>query len=79
MTANPLLPVWFDIVWTLVLAVVVVSLVLALVQIARRRDLDAVARAAWVLVVIIAPIIGPVAWFAIGRRLPPPPSSVVDP
>ncbi|MFC5931783.1 MULTISPECIES: PLDc N-terminal domain-containing protein [Cryobacterium] len=48
-----------------------VALVVALVQIRRAPSLSSTARAIWVLIVLFAPIAGPVIWFLVGRRPQP--------
>lgn len=42
--------------------------VTALVQIGRSRRLNETTQVLWVLVVIIAPLIGSIVWFVIGRQ-----------
>lgn len=49
------------------MAAIVVLWVVAFVQVARAR-MDQTAKAIWVLIIIIAPVIGAAAWFAIGSR-----------
>lgn len=41
--------------------------ILALTQIARTDFTDASTRVLWILVVLIAPFIGSIVWFAVGR------------
>lgn len=50
------------------LAVVVAFVILALAQIARATQLDEGARALWVLIVIVAPVLGALVWFWIGSH-----------
>jgi Phospholipase_D-nuclease N-terminal len=70
MAINPLLPSAFDIFWGVTLVAVGVALLtlwgVALLQIAR-ATMEDTARAVWVLIVVLAPVIGAIAWFAIGR------------
>lgn len=51
------------------ITMIVVALlwVVALCQVGK-ADLDQTAKAIWVLVIIIAPVIGAITWFAIGNR-----------
>ncbi len=42
--------------------------VTALVQISRSQQISETTRVLWVLVVIIAPFLGSIAWFLIGRN-----------
>jgi hypothetical protein len=72
--ANPLLPAWPDLLSflavTAVAAVgctVLVLWFLALNGIAKATALSDTARAVWVLIVVLAPVLGSVVWFAIGR------------
>ena len=65
---NPLIPVFYDIAWSGVVLIALVALVVALVQIRRAPSLSSTARAVWVLIVLLAPIAGPVVWLIVGRR-----------
>lgn len=40
----------------------------ALISIARAPEIDGTQRALWILIVIVAPFLGAIVWFAIGRR-----------
>ncbi|MFT2751099.1 PLDc N-terminal domain-containing protein [Clavibacter sp. Sh2088] len=51
----------------LVIAYVALA-VAALVQVVRDRSLAAIARDLWVVAVIVFPVLGAIAWFAIGHR-----------
>lgn len=67
--ANPLIPAWYDIVWSVTAVVVVVLLVVALVSLARAaRTLSAGQSLVWTLVAIFVPVLGPLAWLFIGKR-----------
>ena len=48
----------------------VVLFVAALVGVARARHLESVAKAIWVVVIVIAPLLGPIAWFIAGAHPP---------
>ncbi|MFJ7749422.1 PLDc N-terminal domain-containing protein [Arthrobacter sp. NPDC097144] len=65
--ANPVLSAWNVLVLGIGLLMVVI-LVGALIGIARSGQLTATAKAVWVLIVLAFPVLGPVAWFFIGRR-----------
>lgn len=78
-SANPMLPAAYDVAWTLVPIVMIVLIAVSLVSIARHTDgLSSLATAVWSAVVIFATLLGPIAWFLIGRpaaraaRLAPP-------
>lgn len=49
-------------------AVILALVVTALVQVARAPRLEPVVRAVWVLIILVAPVLGAVAWFAIGQK-----------
>lgn len=57
--------------WLVVVACVAAALVVlfgtALVSVLRSPGLTTGARAAWVVGVLVFPLVGPVAWFLIGR------------
>lgn len=66
---NPLIPAGYDIVWSIVAIAVVALMITALVSLARSaRRLTAVQALAWVLIVLLVPLLGAVAWLWIGRR-----------
>ncbi|WP_250445241.1 PLD nuclease N-terminal domain-containing protein [Actinotalea sp. C106] len=48
----------------------VVLFVMALMGVARARHLEPVAKAIWVVVIVIAPLLGPIAWFIAGAHPP---------
>ncbi len=67
-TANPMLPALYDLAWTLVPILMIALIVVSLVSIARHADgLSSMATAVWSAVVIFATLLGPIAWFLIGR------------
>ncbi|MDZ7933062.1 MAG: PLD nuclease N-terminal domain-containing protein [Rhodococcus sp. (in: high G+C Gram-positive bacteria)] len=51
-------------------AIALVLFIVALLSIARESSLSGLAKIAWSLVAFILPIIGPILWFAIGKRYP---------
>lgn len=66
---NPLLPAWYDVVWSATMAVIFVLLVVSLISIARTdKSLSSFQSLVWTLVAILVPIVGPLAWLFIGRR-----------
>ncbi|MBY6061943.1 PLDc N-terminal domain-containing protein [Microbacterium esteraromaticum] len=68
-SSNPLIPVGYDIVWTALAIAVVVLAVVALVSLARSaKRLSAPQALIWVLIVLLVPVLGPIAWLAVGRR-----------
>lgn len=66
--ANPVIPNhWeFTVLGLGVLALLLFAVVL--IDVARSRHLAGLARAAWVLVVLVFPVIGPLLWVLVGRR-----------
>lgn len=65
---EPLIPAFYDLVWSGFVVIALVALVVSLVQVGRAPSLSSTARAIWVLIVLFAPIAGPVIWFVVGRR-----------
>lgn len=64
---NPLLPSWYDMVWSgIALAALAVSII-ALVSIVRAKDVTGLRALLWIVVVLALPVIGAARWFAIGR------------
>ena len=54
-------------VFLLLVAVVVALWVIALMQIGRSQVLDSTGKAVWILIVVFAPFIGSIIWFALGK------------
>ncbi|MDR7112942.1 heme/copper-type cytochrome/quinol oxidase subunit 2 [Microbacterium trichothecenolyticum] len=68
---NPLIPAWYDIVWSGIAVLVLALSVIAVVSISRSStQLTSRQALGWTLLVIFVPVIGAFAWFAIGRRSP---------
>ena len=72
MTANPLLPTAYDIIWSVSVLVAVAMLAWTLVSIARsgmdssaKLAMDSSAKLAWVLTVFLLPVIGPICWLVV--------------
>lgn len=66
---NPLLPAWYDVAWSASVAVALILLVVALISLARTARLLSSRQAlVWTLIIIFAPIAGPLAWLSIGKR-----------
>ena len=64
MPANPLLPTAYDIIWSVSVLVAVAMLAWTLVSIAR-SGMDSSAKLAWVLIVFLLPVIGPICWLVV--------------
>ncbi len=66
---NPLMPAAYDLVWSAVALVAFGLVVWAIVSLSRRaRPLPSRVVLMWALVIVVVPILGPVAWLAAGRR-----------
>ena len=66
---NPLIPAWYDVVWSGSALLVLALLITALVSIWRSsKRLTSQQALGWSLLVIFVPVIGALSWFAIGRR-----------
>jgi Phospholipase_D-nuclease N-terminal len=69
--SNPLLPAWPDVLWTVALIAfgcgVLVLWFVALNGIINSPGLSDTARAVWVLIVVLAPVLGSLVWLAMGR------------
>lgn len=66
---NPLIPAGYDIAWSVVAAAVVALAIVALISLARSSERLTSAQALiWVLVVLFVPVLGSIAWIAVGRR-----------
>ncbi|WP_438352943.1 PLDc N-terminal domain-containing protein [Microbacterium sp. CJ88] len=52
----------------LILLALVIPFVLAAVSIARNRATTGTAKAVWVLVILLFPLVGAILWFLVGRR-----------
>jgi hypothetical protein len=61
------LTAWHAIILFVVFALLVLA-VAAIVSVARRPDLTTEARLLWILIVLVAPVLGSIIWFAWGRR-----------
>ncbi len=67
--ADPVAPAWFDLVYSIVPLVLVIVAIVGLVSIIRRyRSMSVLESAGWTAVVVFAPLLGTLVWFAIGRR-----------
>lgn len=68
MDPNPLVPSAYDVVWGAVLLVSVVLAIIALFSLARSRgSLTGAQRLVWVLLILLIPLLGAIAWLVAGR------------
>lgn len=66
---NPIAPAWFDVAFSLIPIVVLVSMIVGLVSIAKHRGLlRPIESFMWSVFVIMAPVLGTVVWFSTARR-----------
>ena len=66
---NPLIPAAYDIAWWLIAAIVIALTVVALIVLARSaKHLTTTQALVWTLLILFVPVLGSVAWLAIGRR-----------
>ncbi|NHI15975.1 PLDc N-terminal domain-containing protein [Microbacterium excoecariae] len=66
---NPLVPAGYDIAWSVIVAAVIALTVIALIGLARSaKHLTALQAWIWTLLVLLVPVLGAVAWLAVGRR-----------
>ena len=68
MDPNPLVPSAYDVVWGAVMLVPLVLAIAALVSLARSRaSLTATQTLGWVLLILLIPLLGAIAWLVAGR------------
>jgi hypothetical protein len=73
---NPLVPSAYDVVWGAVMIVPLVLAIIALVSLARSRaSLTATQTMVWVLLILLIPLLGAIAWLVAGRPRTPVPSA----
>lgn len=73
---NPLIPAGYDIAWSVIAAAVIALAVIALIVLARSaKQLTATQALIWTLLILFVPVLGAVAWLAVGRRSALPASS----
>lgn len=66
---NPLIPAGYDIAWSVITAILIALTVVALISLMRSvKRLTGAQAMVWTLLIILIPLLGSVAWLAIGRR-----------
>ncbi|WAB80634.1 PLDc N-terminal domain-containing protein [Microcella daejeonensis] len=50
--------------------IVIAFIVVAVLQVVRSTDISLTARTAWVIGIVVAPLIGAMAWYLLGDRTP---------
>jgi len=69
---NALIPPAYDISWAVVAVASLVLIVIAIVSLGRKASqLSPLLALAWAALILVVPVLGPVAWLAIGRRTAP--------
>lgn len=76
---NPLVPAGYDVMWTVVLITALVLSVTALWQALRSPSHTGTQQLLWALIVLVAPVLGALAWFVLGRRARPAADARSDP
>ncbi|MDF2563134.1 MAG: hypothetical protein K0R99_4580 [Microbacterium sp.] len=67
---NPLLPAGYDIAWSVVAALVIALTLFALIGLARSATrLTGWQGTVWAALIVLVPVIGPMAWLMIGQRV----------
>ncbi|MGG7101512.1 PLD nuclease N-terminal domain-containing protein [Rhodococcus sp. 24CO] len=65
--SQPMVPIGYDIAWSVFMILWIVLTAAALVSIVR-SDADPIAKIGWSAFAVILPIVGPAAWFFASRR-----------
>lgn len=66
---NPLIPAGYDIAGSVITVLVIALTILALVSLARAaKRLTPAQGLMWAALVLLIPLLGPLAWLAVGRR-----------
>lgn len=65
---NPLVPAGFDVAHTVIILALLALFVAAAVSILRSPRYTAGGKSLWLLVVLLLQVVGPIVWFAVGRR-----------
>jgi ABC-type molybdate transport system permease subunit len=66
--ANPLVPTSWELTAFLLGGTLIALVVLAIISLSRDRHYTPVQRLLWLLVILAAPVFGPILWLAVGRR-----------
>lgn len=69
---NPLIPVGYDIAWSVIAALVIALAIVALISLARSaKRLTSWQALIWAALILFVPVLGPIAWMTVGRRNAP--------
>lgn len=63
---NPTLPLAYDITWTVIAVAWLALVITTTVSVLRAGHTSGAAKIAWILIVLALPVLGSLAWFALG-------------
>ncbi|WP_062736517.1 PLD nuclease N-terminal domain-containing protein [Kocuria turfanensis] len=66
--ANPILPTSWELTALLLGGALIALVGVAVISLSRDRYYTPVQRLLWLLVILAAPVLGPILWLAVGRR-----------
>lgn len=66
--ANPLVPTYGEVAVLLLFVVLIALLVVAVISLSRDEHCTPAHRLLWLLVLLAAPVAGPILWLAVGRN-----------
>lgn len=67
--SNPLLPAWYDATWYIFVGAIVALCLIAVISLARNaRTLSPMHILLWCFAILCLPVLGSIAWLALGRR-----------
>lgn len=66
--ANPIVPTHWEFTVLVISGTLIALLVVAVVSLSRDRHSTPAQRLVWLLVILVAPVVGPVLWLAFGRN-----------
>jgi hypothetical protein len=69
---------FYDAFWSIAIGTTALLAVIALIQVVGRRStITTNSAAVWIIVILVAPIVGALMWFLVGRRTTPSHSQAV--
>ena len=66
--ANPLIPTSWEFTTLLLGGALIALVVIAIISLSRDRHYTPAQRLLWLLVILAAPVLGPILWLGVGRR-----------
>lgn len=64
---NPLLPAYYDLVWSGIVVAVLALTATAIWQALRSKDYSGGQQLMWALLIVVVPVLGALAWFVLSR------------